>query len=66
MSENTNRPGINAPADRSRQASSQTEAQPGKYRGDITSKEAGDMVKNMIREQEKVLTSEYEKNNRVL
>ena len=37
-------------------------AQPNrKYQGALTSKEAGDMVKHMIREQEKVLLEEYEK-----
>lgn len=66
MPENTSQPGINATENRRIPASVQSETQPGrKYRGDITSKEAGDMVKNMIREQEKLLMSEYEKNNKV-
>jgi hypothetical protein len=66
MLENTSQPSINAPANKSESPSGQSEIQSGrKYRGDITSKEAGDIVKNMIREQERVLMSEYEKNNKV-
>lgn len=66
MTEINRQPAINAPMDLSRTSSGQSELQPGrKYRGEITSKEAGDMVKNMIREQEKVLMAEYEKDNNV-
>ncbi len=64
MSENNSQPAINSPNDLSKPDSNRSELQSGrKYRGEITSKEAGDMVKNMIREQEKVLMAEYEKNN---
>ena len=57
--------GSNAPGDRVGATSGHTERRVREYQGNITSKEAGNMVKNMIREQEKVLMETYEKNNKM-
>ena len=59
MPEYTNNSNHNTSKDNNNNPSGSVPAAGRKYQGDITSREAGNIVKNMIREQEKAMMLAY-------